>query len=177
MPVFKGQGEFQISKLNVGSEILSQKFSKPGIKISHQGKELCSHMRRDLRKVTVTLEQVRRELKENKCQRNEMKYMYQKERSQNYNCMEEQKSIHQRLSQIESKITWLLHQFQGIHKKFDDKDAENSGLQLGSRYVELMNENQHFKERSNQYKKKKSKREVSIKPDIWIVFKGEFSDT
>ncbi|XP_047410282.1 ankyrin repeat domain-containing protein 36C-like [Sciurus carolinensis] len=54
----KDKENFKISKLNVGSEILSQKFSKSGIKVILPEKKFCSHMRRDLRKVIMTLKQV-----------------------------------------------------------------------------------------------------------------------
>lgn len=177
----KGKGNFKISKRNLRSEILSPKFSKPGIKTSSREKVFYTHMMRDIRKICVVLKRVQRDLKQTQCQVNEMKHRHQNEPSQNYKCIENQEAMGERLSQMESEITLLRQQFhEGCNKCIDKEllvyiqeqcnimkaiqdEAENSSLRQENRSMELMNENHHFEERLNQYKKEESEREVSIK--------------
>lgn len=190
-PDLEDKSNFKISKRNVRRLIQSPTFSKPGIKFRDQEKGLCIQTRRDLRKVTMVLNQVQSDLKQTQCQMNEIKHMYQNEQSQNYKELE---PTHDRLSQMESEIIFLRQQLHNFYKEAHDKEGllvstqeqrdtikliqdedENSSHKLQNRSMELMNRNCHLKEKSDKYKKN-SERKVSIKQNIWIVFEGEFSE-
>ncbi|XP_071467838.1 ankyrin repeat domain-containing protein 26-like [Marmota flaviventris] len=177
-PDLEDKRNFKISKRNVRRLIQSPKFSKPGIKFRDQEKGLCIQIRHDLRKVTMILNQVQRDLKQNQCQMNEMKHMYQDEQSQNYKELE---PIDERLSQMESKIIFLRQEFHDFNNKSDDTEGlpvytqeqrdtiklsqdedENSSHKLQNRHMELMNRNCHLKEKSDKYKKN-SERKVVVR--------------
>nr|XP_040128421.1 ankyrin repeat domain-containing protein 26-like [Ictidomys tridecemlineatus] len=174
----KNKENFCISKLNISSEILSPKVSKPGKKISSQEAELCFHMIHDIRKMTMVLKQVHRDLKKTQCQVNKIEDMYQNEQSQNYKYIDEQECIDEKFSQMENEITFLRQQLCHLHNKVDDKEdiivciqeqcnnikiiqdqAEKSNLKL-KKIIKLRKENHHLKEKLYHYKKEKSKREV-----------------
>ncbi|KAG3288778.1 ankyrin repeat domain-containing protein 26-like, transcript variant X1 [Ictidomys tridecemlineatus] len=126
----------------------------------------------------MVLNRVQRDLKQNQCQMNEMKHMYQNEQSQNYKELE---ATDERLSQIESEIIFLRQQFHDFCNKVDDKEGlyvstqeqrdtikliqeenENSTHKLQNRSMELMNRNCHLKEKSDKYKKN-SERKVAVR--------------
>ncbi|XP_077871704.1 ankyrin repeat domain-containing protein 26-like isoform X4 [Ictidomys tridecemlineatus] len=177
-PDLEDKGNLKISKRNVRRLIQSPKFSKPGIKFRVQEKGFYIQTRRDLRKVTVVLNRVQRDLKQNQCQMNEMKHTYQNEQSQNYKELE---PIDERLSQMESEIIFLRQEFHDFCNKVGDKEAlllstqeqpdttkliqdedENSSHKSQNRRMELMTRNCHLKEKSDEYKKN-SERKVAVR--------------
>ncbi|VTJ88879.1 Hypothetical predicted protein [Marmota monax] len=156
-PDLEDKSNFKISKQNVRRLIQSPKFSKPGIKFRDQEKGLCIQTKHDLRKVTMVLNQVQRDLKQNQCQMNEMKHMYQNEQSQNYKMNEMNNN---KADDTEGLPVYTQEQWDTI--KLSQDEDENSSHKLQNRHMELMNRNCPLKEKSDKYKKN-SERKVVVR--------------
>ena len=61
------------------------------------------HMRDDLREKTLMLERVQRDLSQSKCQKQEIEHIYQNEHSKVNTYLGKQKSLEERLSQLQSE--------------------------------------------------------------------------
>ena len=177
------QMQLDVAKLESNSEMFSQrlykaesKFNKLNIKL-HQG-------RVDLREKTLMLECVQRDLGQTECQKQETEHMYQNEQGKVNEYLRKPESLEERLSLLQSENMLLRQQLDFTQNKANSQEktvisiqdqllqimkklhAENDKqrLMLEERNKELINKQNHLKEKMCQYENEKAE-EVSIQKE------------
>ncbi|XP_052507993.1 ankyrin repeat domain-containing protein 26-like [Budorcas taxicolor] len=98
-----------MANLNDVAETFSQQPSIVESKLNKLKIKL-QHMRDDLREKTSMLERVQRDLSQTECQKQEIEHMYQNEHAKVNTYLEKQKSLEERLSQLQSENVLLQQQ-------------------------------------------------------------------
>nr|KAF6430699.1 ankyrin repeat domain 62 [Rousettus aegyptiacus] len=167
---------FDLSNLKGNNEMLSQQLCKAESKLNSLETEL-HQTRVALRERTLVLECVQTDLSQTQCQKKEIEYKYQHEQDKVNECTEKQKSLEERLSQLQSENALLQQQLNDAHLKvagqekalinmreqFQDakKRLKAEREKLQEKIQKLINECSHLKERMRRYELDKEEREVS----------------
>nr|KAF6430698.1 ankyrin repeat domain 62 [Rousettus aegyptiacus] len=171
---------FDLSNLKGNNEMLSQQLCKAESKLNSLETEL-HQTRVTLREKTLVLECVQTDLSQTQCQKKEIEYKYQHEQDKVNECTEKQKSLEERLSQLQREKALLqqqlddaLHKVAGqeealinMQEQFQDAikrlkaESEKQGRLLQEKNQKLINECSHLKERMCRYELDKEEREVS----------------
>ena len=96
------QMKSDMANLRDNSETLSQQLSRAESKFNNLEIKL-HHTRDSLREKTLMLERVQRDLSQSKCQKQEIEHIYQNEHSKVNTYLGKQKSLEERLSQLQSE--------------------------------------------------------------------------
>ena len=187
------QMKIDMANLKSDNEMLSQQLSKVKNKFN-QLKIKLHQTTDDLREKTLMLERVQRDLRQAQCQKQVIEHMFNEQRKVN-EYLGKQKSLEERLSQLQSEnmllrqqlgnaqnraeskektVISIQDQFQQIVRKLQAK-YEKQGLMLEERNKELVKECNHLKERMYQYENEKAEREVSIQKKKFSDFLKESS--
>ncbi|KFO27471.1 Ankyrin repeat domain-containing protein 26 [Fukomys damarensis] len=119
---------FYLSNLKDTNEMLSQLLSQAEQKFNSLEIEL-HHTRDALREKMSDLEQAQREQNQALCQMKEIKRMHQNEQIKVNTCMQKQKSLEERLSQLQHEDALLQIHLDDAHKKVDDKEKPVINIQ------------------------------------------------
>lgn len=173
-----------MSDLQAKTEILSEKLSNAESKISSLQIQL--HNTRDaVKRKSLILERLQRDLSQTHCEKKETEQMYQNEQHKLKKYIAKQESVEERLSQLQSENTLLQQQLDDAHKKANSQEktistiqdqfhafaknlqaeSEKKILSLQEKNKELMDEYNHLQERMHQCEKEKAGRKVTIKKD------------
>ena len=112
-----------VANLKEKNEALSQQLSTAESKF-HQVKIKLQHTRDNLREKTLMLERVQRDLSQSKCQKQEIEHIYQNEHSKVNTYLGKQKSLEERLSQLQSENMLLRQQLDDAQNRADSKEKQ-----------------------------------------------------
>nr|XP_037843744.1 coiled-coil domain-containing protein 144A [Chlorocebus sabaeus] len=170
-----------MSDLQAKTEILSEKLSNAESKISSLQIQL--HNTRDaVKRKSLILERLQRDLSQTHCEKKETEQMYQNEQHKLKKYIAKQESVEERLSQLQSENTLLRQQLDDAHKKANSQEktistiqdqfhafaknlqaeSEKKILSLQEKNKELMDEYNHLQERMHQCEKEKAGRKVDL---------------
>ncbi|XP_072861492.1 coiled-coil domain-containing protein 144A [Chlorocebus sabaeus] len=171
-----------MSDLQAKTEILSEKLSNAESKISSLQIQL--HNTRDaVKRKSLILERLQRDLSQTHCEKKETEQMYQNEQHKLKKYIAKQESVEERLSQLQSENTLLRQQLDDAHKKANSQEktistiqdqfhafaknlqaeSEKKILSLQEKNKELMDEYNHLQERMHQCEKEKAGRKVVMR--------------
>ncbi|KAM7159192.1 ankyrin repeat domain-containing protein 26-like [Molossus nigricans] len=172
---------FDISSLKDDNDILCQEISKVENKFSRLEIEL-NQARDDLREKTLVLEGVQRDITQTQCQRKEIEHLCKKKKDKLQQIIENQRSLEEELSHLQSENKLLRQQLDDAHNKAGDEEMtvintqdqfqdiikglqtknEQQRLILNERNKELKNECIHFKQKIHEYENAKTERDAFV---------------
>ncbi|KAM7151085.1 ankyrin repeat domain-containing protein 26-like [Molossus nigricans] len=172
---------FDISSLKDDNDILCQEISKVENKFSRLEIEL-NQARDDLREKTLVLEGVQRDITQTQCQRKEIEHLCKKKKDKLQQIIENQRSLEEELSHLQSENKLLRQQLDDAHNKAGDEEMtvintqdqfqdiikglqtknEQQRLILNERNKELKNECIHFKQQIHEYENAKTERDAFV---------------
>ncbi|OWK03341.1 ANKRD26, partial [Cervus elaphus hippelaphus] len=171
-----------VAKLESNSEMFSQQLDKVESKFNKLNIKL--HQKRvDLREKTLMLECVQRDLGQTECQKQETELMYHNEQGKVNEYLRKPESLEERLSLLQSENMLLRQQLDDAQNKANSQEktvisiqdqllqimkklhAENDKqrLMLEERNKELINKQNHLKERMCQYENEKAEEEAVVR--------------
>ncbi|KAM7151093.1 putative coiled-coil domain-containing protein 144C [Molossus nigricans] len=120
---------FDISSLKDDNDILCQEISKVENKFSRLEIEL-NQARDDLREKTLVLEGVQRDITQTQCQRKEIEHLCKKKKDKLQQIIENQRSLEEELSHLQSENKLLRQQLDDAHNKAGDEEMTHLSSRL-----------------------------------------------
>ncbi|XP_061291663.1 ankyrin repeat domain-containing protein 26-like isoform X3 [Bos javanicus] len=175
------QMKIDMANLKSDNEMLSQELSKVKNKFN-QLKIKLHQTTDDLREKTLMLERVQRDLRQAQCQKQVIEHMFNEQRKVN-EYLGKQKSLEERLSQLQSENMLLRQQLDDAQNRADSKEKivisirdqflqtlrklqaehEEQRLMLEERNTELIMLWKHVEERMRQYENEKAEGEAVVR--------------